>query len=470
MSRSPHGSPPSLKVTARCGLALLISAVCCHIPAAKANEQQALLQMAAGRSACKTGRHAEGVRELLDGAVALQRANPAHPANHRWLPQVRRCLRAWIHAVDRQCRRQGKATALDALGRIQKTMRYLSAPIAKRLIKGARRRCLGSVVRVQARQCMEAPSRAGLLALGALAQTLRKHGATSRLLGRLSRGRDRCARRWVQDMESRCSTSPQVSTLRQMGQGVTILPGKTRRVARTAYVHCAQALARTAWALCRARQYLKGYARLKEAIDRYGFFGVEDRAFLRTARTKWLPRCGTWRISGYFVARATARKVRLRVEARLAYVLARTGRARGSLAGELRVQYSALRGRRRGCRVLLTPQDGRYPLRGRETGPASSRRIQLQREPALPAIPAVEELQVACGAAAADITKLRLMDKLVKAAGLLAPALKARPGSRRTIRYRGALPGGMKASLAGTFVVSRIDTASPGQRPARRSR
>lgn len=434
-------------------------------PTAHATEPQALLQMAAGRAACRGGRYAKGIQALLDGAVALQRANPSHPANRRWLPQVRRCLKTWIRKTGAQCRRTGDAAALDTLSRIQKTMRYLAVPGAKRLLKGVRTRCLADIVRVRARQCMQAPARPALVALGALGQTLKHHGATRPLLRRLSAGRDRCAKRWILDLESRCKTAPQVTTLREMGRGVTILSGATRRTARTAYVHCAQALARTGWALCQARRYLKGRAILKEAVGRYGFFGVQDPGFIHTAKTRWLPRCGTWRISGYFVARARVQGVRLQVAARLAYVLARGGRGARSVQGALRVRYSALRGVRPGCRVLLAPQDGRYPMQGQESASASGRQLRLRRDGGLPAIPATEELQVTCGAATPQITKLRLVSGLITAAGLLAPTLKAQPGSRRAVRYRGTLPGGLKASLAGTLVVTRIDGAAV---PARR--
>jgi hypothetical protein len=108
---------------------------------ARASLNQGLLMFAAGRLDCRNKRFAAGVKKLLDSALIIQRANPRHPANRQWLPAVRRCLRSWVSHTAKQCRSQGRQSSLKLLLAIQKRVKYLAAPLVKRMVRARFKPC-----------------------------------------------------------------------------------------------------------------------------------------------------------------------------------------------------------------------------------------------------------------------------------------------------------------------------------------
>jgi hypothetical protein len=419
---------------------------------ARASLNEGLLKLRAGKRDCRNKRFASGVKQILDSAVIIQRADPKHRANRQWLPAIRVCLRSWVAHVGRRCRRQGEVSTLRSLQTIQKKVKYLAVPRVKRLIKRQRPRCAAHIVRHQVKACLQAPHRGQLTRLKALRSRLRGFGVGKRPLSRLDRGVTRCARRWVKDIASRCRTNATVDNLKELGAGLEQIPEGSRARARAAYENCAQNLGKRAWSICQSRRYRQGRRLLKEAIDRYGFYQPKNRRFLAKMKRRWLPRCGTWYAKGYFKGRVRRGGTSFKLSAKVGIELTRTGKG-NQLQGEMRIHFDAVNGHRSGCRVLITPRDGRYSLHGSER---PGKTLKLVLEKGMPQTPALEEVQVTCGDKTPDLSKTRLMHRLVRRAGLFSLSLKARPGARKTFRWRGSLGGGAKGSVAGTLVVKRL--------------
>ncbi len=419
---------------------------------ARASLNEGLLKLRAGKRDCRNQRFASGVQQILDSAVIIQRADPKHRANRQWLPAVRRCLRAWVKHEGRQCRRRGEVSSLAALESIGKKVKYLAVPRVKRLIKSQRPRCARHIVKHQVEACLQGPGRASLKRLKSLRSQLAGHGVGKRPLAQLSKGITRCAKRWVMDVDSRCRTNATVENLKELGAGVERIPEGQRAKARAAYESCAQQLGKRAWSICQSRRYRQGRALLQEAINRYGFYGTRNPRFLAKMKKRWLPRCGTWFAKGYFRGRARRGKTSFKLSAKVQIELTRTGKG-NRLAGELRVHFDAVNGQRAGCRVLITPRDGRYSLQGSER---PGRTLQLLLQKGMPQTPAQEEIQVTCGDGTPALSKTRLMHGLLRRAGLFSLSLPAKDGGRKSFRWQGGLGGGAKGSVAGSLMTKRL--------------
>ncbi len=420
---------------------------------ARATVNQGLLELENGKAACRAKRFEAGLKQILKSAMTLQRANPRHPANRRWLPQARICLRAWVHHVSLQCRRQGQVALLRTLHRIEKKVKYLAVPVVKRLVRRSMPRCAAQIVKLRVKACVADSGRAAIARLETLRKNLAHLGVKGRTLGRLNKGVVKCALRWVQDADSRCRTDASVRNLKEIGAGIGLIPTASRARARAAYEACAKAIGRRAWSICQARRYRQGRALLKEAVNRYGFYAARDRKFLARMKRSWLPRCGSWYATGYFTARVKRGRLRLKIAARVGIEVARDRRG-NRLLGEMRVRYSEVNGVRRGCRVLITPTDGRYSLQGSINSGARSMGLLLEK--GMPQTHGTEEIQVTCGAGTPDINKSHLLHRLLARAGLLSLSLPARDGARKAFRWRGALPRGAQGSIAGTLTVKRL--------------
>ena len=411
-----------------------------------------LLQLASGQADCRRQQYAQGVDKMLKAAVTIQQANPSHPANRRWLPQVRHCLRSWVLHTVSQCRRSGKATALSELLRIKKRIKYLSAPGVKRLITARFRPCAAQIVRLQSKECLENPGRAGLARLASLLAQLTALGVDKRTLGRLAVGRGKCAFQWVKESESRCKTNATVAILKEIGAGIVKMKGPQQAAARKAYEACAKALGTRGWQICQSRRFVQGRSLLAEAVTRYSFFRARDRRFLKTMRTRWLPRCGTYLLKGYFTARVRQGKVSYKLAAKVRVEVSRTGRG-NTVIGELRAIYSAVNGVRRGCRVLITPRDGRYSLTGSHN--PTAKQMTIMREKGMVPTEAMEGIQVTCGEQAPDLFKTRFVHALLEKSGIFSIAASTRPGTTKRFAYQGAVESG-KGSIAGTLTLHRI--------------
>ncbi len=420
---------------------------------ARASLNQGLLKLAAGRQDCRSKRFAVGVKKLLDSALMIQRANPRHPGNRQWLPAVRRCLKGWVNHTAKQCRRQGRAGSLKVLLAIAKRVKYLAAPAVKRMIRARLKPCARSIVKLRTAECVQTPNRLALTQMDNLKTTLGGLGVDGKVLGRLAKGRAKCAYRWIIESESRCKTNATVAALKQIGAGVGQVTGKFRVKARAAYEGCAKSLGSRGWQICQTRSYLKGRKFLKAAIVRYGFYKARDKAFLKKMKSRWLPRCGTYLVSGYFNLRVQAGSVAYKLSVKLRFEVSRTGRS-NVMTGALSAAYSGVNGMRSGCRVLITPTDGRYLLTGSENRTAGKVTIMLQggrvhRE-------AKEEMQVTCGEQTPRQSHTRYAHTLLKRAGVLSVGLSTRSGSRKHYRWKGRLGRSTTGSLTGSVTLTQL--------------
>ena len=208
-----------------------------------------------------------------------------------------------------------------------------------------------------------------------------------------------------------------------------------------------------AFSVCQSRRYQQGRALLLETIQRYGFFPHRDRAFHQKMQREWLPQCGSYVASGYFKASVRQGSVAFSVEARLTLEVGRSGKG-DELLGELRATYSAVSGKQQGCRVLITPTDGRYSLVGTENRSAGTLTVALEK--GMPQTEAFEDIQVTCGERAPELSKGHFLHHLISRAGLLSLVLSTRPGGPRTFETVGDLPNRAKGSLSGTLTVKRL--------------
>lgn len=447
--RSPRGarapgrlSLPALLLGALLGLA--------GAAPARASVNEGILLLAGGKADCRAKRFPSGVKKLLDSALVLQRADASHPANRQWLPQVRLCLQAWVRSTAAECRREGSAGSLETFARIERQVKYLATPVVKRLLSAEKPRCAAQIVKLQSKACLGEASRAGLDKLDALAERLRGFGVDARTVGRLTEGKAKCALQWVKDADSRCQTTPTIASMKEIGDAVGRVGGAGRTSARVAYERCAKAVAARAWSVCQARRYQEGRTLLLEAINRYGFYKARDRAFLAKMQREWLPRCGSYAAKGYFKASLRRGAVDFSLAAWVTFEVGRTGQG-NTLKGELRAAYSAVSGQQRGCRVTITPTDGRYSLTGSENTAAGS--IQVLLEKGMPQTKAYEDIQVTCGEQTPDLSKGHLLHQLLARAGLFSLSLPTGEGAKKPFRWSGALPDGAKGSIAGTLRV-----------------
>jgi len=420
---------------------------------ARASLNQGLLKLAAGRQDCKNKRFAAGVKKLLDSALIIQRANPRHPANRQWLPAARRCLRSWVSHTAKQCKKLGHPRSLKLLKTIGKRVKYLAAPVVKRMIRARLKPCARSIVRLRATECLQTPNQAAIALLDRLKTTLGGLGVDGKILGRLAKGRAKCAFQWIQESESRCKTNATVAALKQIGQGVVQVTGAYRVKARAAYEGCAKSLGTRGWQLCRTRRYVKGRKYLNAAILRYGFFRARDKAFLRKMKRQWLPRCGTYLVSGYFNMRVKAGRVSYKLSARVAFEVSRTGKG-NNIVGRLTVSHSGVNGTRAGCRVLITPTDGRYSVTGSEN--VGARKVTIMVQSGVTHRAAKEEMQVTCGDQTPQQAVTRYVHTLLKRAGVFSVALSTRSGARRGYRWKGRLGRGTTGSLTGSLKLQHI--------------
>lgn len=415
---------------------------------AQASLNQGLLKLASGRQDCKNKRFASGVKKLLDSALIIQRANPRHAANRQWLPAARRCLRSWVNHTAKQCRKQGHPRHLQRLLAIKKQVKYLAAPVVKRLVRSRLKPCARAIVKLRAKECLATPNRAALTVLDSLKGSLSKLGVDAKILSRLAAGRTKCAYRWIQEAESRCKTNATVAGLKELGLGVGQVAGKFRGKARAAYEVCAKALGNRGWQICQTHKYTQGRKYLKAAIVRYKFFGARDTAFLRTMKKQWLPRCGTYLVKGYFNMRVKAGRVSYKLAAQVRVEVTRVGQS-NTLTGEMTAAYSGVSGLRAGCRVLITPTDGRYRLTGSEN--RTTRKVTIMLKSGGRHRPAKEEMQVTCGEQTPKQSNTRYVHTLLKRAGVFSVGLSTNRGSRTRHRWSGKLGRGVTGSLTGTL-------------------
>lgn len=420
---------------------------------ARASLNQGLLKLAAGRQDCRNKRFAAGVKKLLDSALIIQRANPRHPANRRWLPAARRCLRAWVSHTAKQCRTQGRTSSLKLLLAIQKRVKYLSAPVVKRMIRAKFKPCARSIVKLRAAECLQTPNRAALTLLDTVKATLVSLRVDGKILGGLAKRRSKCAFRWIMESESRCKTNATVAALKRIGEGVGQVTGKYRVKARAAYEACAKSLGTRGWQICQTRRYVQGRKYLQAAIVRYGFFRARDKAFLRKMKKLWLPRCGTYLVSGYFTMRVRVGQVAYKLSARVRFEVSRTGRS-NTLVGAMVVAYSGVNGMRSGCRVLITPTDGRYSITGSEN--VGARKVTIMLGRGSHHRKAREEMQVTCGDQTPRQTQTRYVHSLLKRAGVFSVGLSTRSGSRKSYRWKGRLGRSTTGSLVGTLKLTHL--------------
>lgn len=420
---------------------------------AKASLNQGLLKLAAGRLDCRNKRFAAGVKKLLDSALIIQRANPRHPANRRWLPAARRCLRGWVNHTAKQCRKQGHTRSLKRMLAIQKRVKYLNAPVVKRLVRQRFKPCARAIVKLRAAECLATPNPVAIAQLDGLKTRLTALGVGGKILGRLAKGRTKCAFQWIKESESRCQTNATVQALKQIGEGVGQVTGGYRVKARAAYEGCAKSLGTRGWLVCQTRSYVKGRKDLKAAIVRYNFFGAQNKKFLRKMKTKWLPRCGTYLVAGYFNMRVKVGPVAYKLSAKVRMEVSRTGRS-NTIVGRMTAGYSGVNGMRAGCRVLITPTDGTYSLAGSENRGARKVTIMLQSGAVHRA--AKEEMQVTCGDQTPRQSNTRYVHTLLKRAGVFSLGLSTRAGSGARYRWKGSLGRGAKGSLTGSLKIQHI--------------
>ncbi len=420
---------------------------------ARASLNQGLLKLAAGRRDCRHKRFSVGFKKLLDSALIIQSANPRHPANRQWLPAARRCLKGWVLHTAKQCRTVGSPTSLKVLLAIQKRVKYLAVPAVKRLIRARLKPCGRAIVKLRAAECLQTPNRLALGQLDNIKATLVSLRVDGKILGRLAKGRSKCAFRWIKESESRCKTNATVAALKQIGVGVGQVTGKNRVGARAAYEGCAKSLGARGWQLCQRRSYVKGRKYLQAAIVRYGFFGAREKAFLRKMKRKWLPRCGTYLVSGYFNLRVRAGRVAYKLSAKVRFEVSRTGRA-NVLTGAVTVAYSGVNGMRSGCRVLITPTDGRYMVTGSEN--LGARKVTVMVQGGQSHRVAKEEMQVTCGDQTPRQFHTRYVHTLLKRAGVLSVGLSTRSGSRKSYRWKGRMGRNVTGSLTGSLKLTHL--------------
>jgi hypothetical protein len=273
------------------------------------------------------------------------------------------------------------------------------------------------------------------------------------ILGRLAKGRAKCAFQWIKESESRCQTNATVAALKQIGAGVGQVTGKYRARARAAYEGCAKSLGSRGWQICQTRRYVQGRKYLKAAIVRYDFFRARDRAFLRKMKKRWLPRCGTYLVSGYFNMRVKAGRVAYKLSVRVRIEVSRTGRG-NTLVGGLTASYSGVNGLRAGCRVLITPTDGRYSLTGSEN--PGARRVTIMLQGGTPHRDATEEMQVTCPNQTPVQSTTRYVHTLLKRAGIFSVGISSKSGSRKSYRWKGRIGRSATGSLTGSLKLQRL--------------
>ncbi len=417
---------------------------------AQASLNQGLLKLASGRRDCRNKRFAAGLKKLLDSALIIQRANPKHAANRQWLPAARRCLRSWVSHTAKQCRKQGNASSLRLLLTIRKRVKYLAAPTVKRMIKSRLKPCARSVVKLRVKECLATPNRAALTQLDTLKTTLSGLKVSTKVLGRLAKGRNKCAFQWIKEAESRCSTNASVTALKEIGSGVGQVTGKFRTKARAAYEGCAKSLGTRGWQICQTRQYTKGRKLLKAAIVRYNFFRARNKGFLRKMKTQWLPRCGSYVVAGYFNMRLKVGRVAYKLSAKVQVEVTRTGRG-NTLLGAMKVAYSGVNGMRSGCRVLITPTDGKYLVTGSEN--RTGRKVTIMLASGATHKVAKEEMQVTCGSRTPQQSNTRYVHTLLKRAGVFSVGLSTLSGSRSRYSWKGSLGRSTTGSLTGTMTL-----------------
>ncbi len=420
---------------------------------ASASLSQGLLKLAAGRRDCRAKRFAKGLKELLGSALLIQSADRRHPANRLWLPAARRCLRSWVLHTANRCKGQGQVSSLRLLLQIRNRIKYLSAPVARRMIKARLKLCARSIVRLRVKECQATPNRAALSRMDRLTRALVGLKVSSRVLARLGKGRNRCAYLWIREAGSRCKVSPSVATLREIGSAVVQVKGRYRGKARAAYEACARSLGSLGWQSCQRMRFVEGRRLLLAAISRYDFFHAKDRRFLTKMKKRWLPRCGTYLLSGRVRMRVKAGRVSYKLLASLRVEVSRTG-AGNNLAGALYVTYSGVSGVRAGCRVLITPTDGRYLLSGSESRAANKLYLMLKTGTVQKV--AREEMQITCGNGTPVQTKTRYVHKLLKASGILSIRMFTGPRSAARFRYTGPLGAGISGSLVGTLEIRKL--------------
>jgi hypothetical protein len=439
-----HHRPGNRHLILPGGLATLLCLVAGSAPA-QANLNEGLLNLVSGKADCQGKRFAAGVKRLLEAAVQLQEADPKHPGNRQWLPEVQSCLKGWMTDAGKRCETEGKVGALEELLAIQKQIQYLNVPQVKTALPARQTACVKAIAKLSVMECDTSPGQKALAVLEAVKTQLTRLGVDPKTLPILDTGLSGCAQKWILDAESRCQSAATVGRLQEISGAVPrVLPAQRPR-AQQAYETCAKAIGQLGYATCQSRRFLEGRTLLKEAISRYDFFGVKDRRYLEQMRSQWLPRCGAYVLRGHVSGQVTVGGTAFKLDARLQLEVGRTGQG-NTLVGEMRTTYLAVSGAQKGCRVLITPTDGRYSLTGSENPAARS--AAVMPDPAMPQTEAFEEIQIMCGEAPPRLARAKYLHGLLRQAGLFAIKTSTAKQAKTSYAWRGALDGGAQATVS----------------------
>jgi hypothetical protein len=417
---------------------------------ARADLNEGLLTLTGGQSDCQAKRYASGVKKILDAAVTIQQADPKHAANQRWLPAVQACFGSWLQDAASRCQKEGAVSALEELRQIEQQVKYVAAPVVKKALPGKVAACIGQIAKLGVKECETSPGPKALERLDQLKEQIGKLGADGKALAPMEAGQRSCALKWAVEAESRCQTTASVEALQEIGTAVPRVGTVQKARAQQAYESCAKALGQRGYATCQNRRYGEGRALLKNAIERWSFFGKGDQRFLAKMKQEWLPLCGSYFLGGYFNGTVVEGATSFTLSAKVSLEVGRTGKT-NTLVGELRSAYSAVGGTRKGCRVLITPTDGRYSLTGSEN--PASKQLTIMIEANMPQSESYEDVQVTCGEEAPKLAKARYLHQLLKAAGVLSVGLSTTAGAQRSYQWRGVMDGGAKGQIAGTLTL-----------------
>jgi hypothetical protein len=415
---------------------------------ARANLDAGLLKLVSGKADCQGKRFAAGVKKILEAAVEIQQAAPNHAATKQWLPEVQGCLRAWMQDAGKRCDQEGKVDAYEELLEIQKQIKYLNVPQVKKALPARQTACVKSIVKLAVKECETSAGQKALAQLERIKDRLTKLGVEAALLTGLDTGQSTCAQKWIVEAESRCRSAATVDVLKEIGGAVPRVMAAHRPRALLAYEACVRSLGQLGYATCQARRFVEGRTLLKEAISRFGFFALKDRKLLAQMQKDWLPRCGAFVLQGQVSATATVAGTAFQIEAKVQLEVGRTGSG-NTLVGEMRTTYLAVKGVRQGCRVLITPTDGRYSLTGSEN--LAARTASVMPDAGMPQTEAYEDVQLMCGEATPKLSKTKLLHAIMKRAGLFAIQAKAVHSARMPYAWRGTLETGEKATLSGAL-------------------
>jgi hypothetical protein len=419
--------------------------------------QNGLTQIAAGKRLCATGKHSKGVAKIFEAAVTLQKADAAHPANKKWRPALRRCLRGWIKSLGKQCKPEpATLKRLDALARLAKQAKKIAERSLARTASARRKACIAQIGAKVRKLCHEEPGPQGLKLARKLVRALEKDKdkVAPRAWKRLAGAPRYCALQWSKSAALRCSGHPSLAVLKELGDVVRATPKPVQDKPRRAYENCAKALGRYGWQLCQNRRYARGHKLLSEAVGRYDFHAAKDHAFRKKMKTQWLPYCGT------YVARLKARStlkvsnvdMKLVLDGRL--ILAKTQKP-NRLKGIFRVSVAVKKAKSPAGEVTATITPTVVRVGGVYNPKTQNMAWWPQKTP--PPKKSTESIQITPPKKSAIILRDTASWDLLQKTGLFKMWMSARPRAEKRISYKGGLGGGRQADFQGTLEAARLD-------------